>query len=74
MAEENVKKTNKAVKFFKDLKREMKNIVWSPKKDVVKNTTVVIVVTAIVAVPESSAVIVPVEFSRETTSYPESIP
>ena len=50
MAEENVKKTNKVAKFFKDLKRELKNIVWSPKKDVVKNTTVVVVVTAIAAV------------------------
>ncbi len=50
MAEENVKKTNRVVKFFKDLKRELKNIVWSPKKDVVRNTTVVVVVTAIAAV------------------------
>lgn len=50
MAEENVKKTNKAAKFFKDLKREIKNIVWSPKKDVIRNTTVVVVVTAIAAV------------------------
>ena len=50
MAEENVKKTNKAVKFFKDLKRELKNIVWSPKKDVIRNTAVVVVVTAIAAV------------------------
>lgn len=50
MAEEKVKKTNRVVKFFKDLKRELKNIVWSPKKDVAKNTTVVVVVTAISAV------------------------
>ena len=50
MAEEKVKKTNRVIKFFKDLKRELKNIVWSPKKDVVKNTTVVVVVTAISAV------------------------
>ncbi len=50
MAEESVKKTNKFVKFFKDLKRELKNIVWSPKKDVVRNTTVVVAVTAIAAV------------------------
>ncbi|MBR5817417.1 MAG: preprotein translocase subunit SecE [Clostridia bacterium] len=50
MAEENVKKTNKFAKFFKDIKRELKNIVWSPKKDVIKNTTVVVTVTAIAAV------------------------
>ena len=50
MAEQKVKKTNKVAQYFKDLKRELKNIVWSPKKDVVKNTTVVVVVTAIAAV------------------------
>ena len=50
MAEENVKKTGKVAKFFKDLKSELKKIVWSPKKDVIKNTTVVVVVTAIAAV------------------------
>ena len=50
MAEESVKKTNKFVKFFKDLKRELKNIVWSPKKDVIKNTAVVVTVTAVAAV------------------------
>ncbi|MBQ5747086.1 MAG: preprotein translocase subunit SecE [Clostridia bacterium] len=50
MAEEKAKKTNRVVRFFKDLKRELKNIVWSPKKDVMKNTTVVVVVTAISAV------------------------
>lgn len=50
MAEEKVKKTNRVVRFFKDLKRELKNIVWSPRKDVVKNTTVVVTLTAISAV------------------------
>ncbi len=49
MAEENVKKTNKVAKFFKDIKRELKNITWSSKSDVIKNTTVVVVVTAICA-------------------------
>ena len=47
MAEE--KKTNKIVGFFKDCKREMKNIVWSPKKDVIRNTAVVTVFIAISA-------------------------
>ena len=47
MAEE--KKTNKIVGFFKDCKREMKNIVWSPKKDVIRNTAVVTVFVAISA-------------------------
>ena len=44
MAEE--KKTNKVVGFFKDCKREIKNIVWSPKKDVIKNTTVATIYVA----------------------------
>ncbi len=47
MAEE--KKTNKFVGFFKDCKREMKNIVWSPKKDVVKNTSVAFVYVVVSA-------------------------
>ena len=47
MAEE--KKTNKIVAFFKDCKREMKNIVWSPRKDVIKNTTVATLYVAISA-------------------------
>lgn len=49
MAEEKVKQPNKVVKYLKDLKRELKNIVWSPKKDVIKNTTVVLVVTVVSA-------------------------
>ena len=40
MAEE--KKTNKIVAFFKDCKREMKNIVWCSRKDVIKNTFVAV--------------------------------
>ncbi|MBQ9976578.1 MAG: preprotein translocase subunit SecE [Clostridia bacterium] len=47
MAEE--KKTNKIVGFFKDCKREMKNIVWSPRKDVIKNTTVATLYVAVSA-------------------------
>ena len=47
MAEE--KKTNKLGSFFKDCKREMKNIVWSPRKDVIKNTTVATLYVAVSA-------------------------
>ena len=50
MAEEKIKKSNRVVKYFKDLKSELKKIVWSPKKDVIKNTTVVIITVAIAAV------------------------
>jgi preprotein translocase SecE subunit len=48
MAEE--KKTNKVVGFFKDCKRELKNIVWSPKKDVIKNTAVATIYVAASAI------------------------
>lgn len=47
MAEE--KKKNRLIGFFKDCKREMKNIVWSPKKDVIKNTVVSTVYVALAA-------------------------
>ena len=48
MAEE--KKTNKFVGFFKDCKRELKNIVWCSKKDIVKNTIVATIYVAVSAV------------------------
>lgn len=48
MAEE--KKTNKLGSFFKDCKREMKNIVWCSKKDVVKNTIVATIYVAVSAI------------------------
>ncbi len=47
MAEE--KKSNKIFGFFKDCKREMKNIVWTPKKDVIKNTVVATLYVAVSA-------------------------
>lgn len=59
MAEE--KKTNKFTGFFKDCKREMKNIVWSPKKDVIKNTGV-----AFIYVVVSAAVILGLDLGFKT--------
>ena len=38
-----VKKPNKVVKYFKDLKSEFKKVVWPSKKTVVNNTSVVLV-------------------------------
>ena len=38
-----VKKPNKMAKFFKDLKSEVKKIVWPTKKTVLNNTGVVLV-------------------------------
>lgn len=37
-----VKKPNKVVKYFKDLKSEFKKVVWPSKKSVVNNTGVVL--------------------------------
>lgn len=37
-----VKKPNKVVKYFKDLKSEFKKVVWPSKKTVVNNTGVVL--------------------------------
>lgn len=38
------------VKYFKDVKSEMKKVVWPSKKDTKNNTIVVIVVVAVAAV------------------------
>lgn len=42
------KKPNKVVKFFKDLKSELKKVVWPSRKTVVNNTGVVLVVMLVV--------------------------
>lgn len=44
MSDTKVKKTNKVVKFFKDLVSESKKVVWPSKKHVLNNTGVVLVV------------------------------
>lgn len=44
MSDTKVKKTNKVVKFFKDLVSETKKVVWPSKKQVLNNTGVVLVV------------------------------
>lgn len=42
------KKQNRFVKFFKDLKSELKKVVWPTKKQVINNTGVVLAVMIIV--------------------------
>jgi len=44
-----VKKPSKIKKFFKDLKSEVKKIVWPTKKQVLNNTGVVLIAMAITA-------------------------
>ena len=43
-----IKKPNKFIKFFKDLKSELKKVVWPSKKQVLNNTWVVLVVMTVV--------------------------
>ncbi|MBQ8588383.1 MAG: preprotein translocase subunit SecE [Clostridia bacterium] len=50
MAEANVKKQNKIVKFFKEVKSEMKKVVWPSKKQVVNNTLIVIAAVVIIGI------------------------
>lgn len=47
-AKAKVKKPNRFIKFFKDLKSELKKVVWPSRKQVVNNTGVVLTVMIIV--------------------------
>lgn len=42
------KKQNRVVKYFKDLKSELKKVVWPSRKQVVNNTGIVLVVILVV--------------------------
>ena len=48
MAETNAKKQNKIVRFFKEIKSEIKKVTWPTRKQAVNNTAIVIAVVAIV--------------------------
>jgi len=50
VAEANVKKQNKILKFFKEVKSEMKKVVWPSRKQLVNNTLIVIAVVVLVCV------------------------
>ncbi len=50
MAEANVKKQNKIVKFFKEVKSEMKKVVWPSRKQLVNNTLIVIAVVVLIGI------------------------
>jgi len=50
VAEANAKKQNRIVKFFKEIKSELKKVTWPSGKQVVNNTAIVIAVVAIVGV------------------------
>ena len=42
------KSGNKIVRFFKEVKSELKKVVWPSKKQVIKNTLIVIAAVAII--------------------------
>ena len=44
------KSGNKIVKFFKEVKSEMKKVVWPSKNQVVKNTLIVIAAVVIIGI------------------------
>ena len=50
MAEANAKKQNKIVRFFKEIKSELKKVTWPTKKQVLNNTLIVIAVVVIIGV------------------------
>ena len=50
MAEANAKKQNKIVKFFKEIKSEVKKVTWPTRKQVVNNTAIVIAVVVLVGI------------------------
>ena len=44
------KKQNKIVKFFKEVKSELKKVTWPTRKQIVNNTAIVIAVVVLVGV------------------------
>ena len=50
MAETKVKKTGKITKYFKEVKSELKKVVWPSKKQIIKNTLVVIAAVILVGI------------------------
>ena len=48
MAEAQKKSENKVVKFFKEVKSEMKKVAWPSRKQVVKNTLIVMAVVVLI--------------------------
>ena len=50
MAETQKKSGNKLFKFFKEVKSEMKKVAWPSKKQVTKNTLIVIAVVLVIGV------------------------
>ena len=50
MAETTVKKQNRVLKFFREVKSELKKVVWPSKKQVVNNTLIVVAVVLVIGI------------------------
>ena len=50
MAEANAKKKSRVVTFFKEVKSELKKVVWPSKKQLINNTLIVIAAVLIIGV------------------------
>ena len=48
MAETTVKKQNRVIRFFKEVKSELKKVVWPTRKQVINNTLIVIAAVLII--------------------------
>lgn len=50
MAEATVKKQNRVIKFFREVKSELKKVVWPSRKQIVNNTLIVIAAVLVIGV------------------------
>ena len=50
MAETTAKKQNRVVKFFKEVKSELKKVVWPSRKQIINNTLIVIASVIIIGI------------------------
>ena len=50
MAEAQKKSVSKVAKFFKEVKSEMKKVVWPTKKQIINNTLIVFAAVAVIGV------------------------
>ena len=50
MAEATVKKQNRVIRFFKEVKAELKKVVWPSRKQVVNNTLIVIAAVLVIGI------------------------
>ena len=50
MAETTAKKQNRVVKFFREVKSELKKVVWTSRKQIINNTLIVIASVIVIGI------------------------